>query len=312
MSIVNGRRAVHRAMTALKNRIDSNPIENATRRLVKSAEKKTIVKGALQMLEVIDFLDTVSDFSQLVIDPLLYNKFPDVNELISPSELRNINKFSIDRQCEAINQFNLEANTLNTRHLTMTPLQKESDYDHPYAHAKYPMITGPLDVLDSVNSRGDPYYVETRVQTEIDSIREIMVRDPMSPFFNTCKSTLEKNGYIYSELLADTSNISIVSIIDSGYSQTDWDDLYRYAFTAVCVKNNGVVYEEISLAQKDSSGKVIISEHARFQCGYNSSNACKVAGNSWYTNPVEQVLGNYGEWYSFSDLNAILGSFCKS
>jgi hypothetical protein len=308
MSIANGRRSVHRAISALKNRIDSNPIENSAKLFVQKAEKNMLAKGALKVMKVVDFLDTVSDFSQLVVDPLLYKRFPDVNELISPSELRNINKFSIDRQCEAITQFNLEANTLNTRHLTMTPLQKENDYNHPYAHAKYPMITGPLDVLDSVNARGDPYYVEARVQTEIDSIREIMVRDPMSPFFNTCKSALEKNGYIYSELLADTSNISIVSIIDTGYSQTDWDDLYRYAFTAVCVKNNGVVIEDISLEQKDSAGTVIIPEHARFQCSYRDSNACKVAGNAWYKDPVEQVLGNYGEWYSFSDLDAILGS----
>ena len=232
-----------------------------------------------------------------------------MNEFISPSELRNVLKFSIDRQYEAVNQYNLEANTLNTRHLTMTTLQKDSDYDYPYGHARYPMITGPLDVLDSENARGDPYYVQTRVQTEIDSIREIMLRDPMSPFFNTCKAALEKQDYSYSELLADTTNISIVSIIDSeGYSQSDWDDLYRYAFTAVCVKNNGVVYEDLYPAQKDSAETVIIAEHARFQCGYKDSNACKVAGNLWYNNPVEQVLSNYGEWYSFSDLNTILGS----
>jgi hypothetical protein len=308
MSITNGRRAVHQAIAAVKNRIDSNPIEKSAQLFVKKAEKNMFAKGALKVVEVVDFLDTVSDFSQLVVDPLLYKKFPDVNELISPSELRNINKFSIDRQCEALTQFNLEVNTLNTRHLTMTPLQKDSDYDYPYPHAKYPMITGPLDLLDSVNARGDAYYIETRVQTEIDSVRETMVRNPMSPFFNTCKSALEKNGYVYSELLADTSNISIVSIIDTGYSQSDWDDLYRYAFTAVCVKNNGVVYEDISLAQLDSNGTVIIPEHARFQCGYKDSNACKVAGNAWYTDPVENALGNYGEWYSFSDLNTILGT----
>jgi hypothetical protein len=307
MTIPNGRRSVHQAMSSVINKLQSG--EKSAKLLVKKISENNFGKGALKLLEVVDFLDNISDFSQLVVDPLLYGKFPDVNELISPSELRNVNKFSIDRQCEAVNQFNLEANTLNTRHLTMTTLQKDSDYDYPYGHAKYPMITGPLDVLDSENARGDPYYVQTRVQTEIDSIRELMLRNPMSPFFNTCKAALEKQGYIYSDLLADTSNVSIVSIIDSeGYSQSDWDDLYRYAFTAVCVKNNGVVYEDLYPAQKDSAGTVIIAEHARFQCGYKDSNACKVAGNLWYNSPVEQVLSNYGEWYAFSELNTILGS----
>ena len=300
-----GRRAVASALARVYNNL-TVPSINIT---LKLASKQLLKTTLHTVLETVDFLDNISDFSQLVGDSVFYNKFPDVSSLISPSELRRVFEFSVDKQYQAVIQYNSDADTLNTKYLTMTPAQQENDYGYPYAYAKYPMIMGPLDVRDSANARGDAFWVQTRVQTEIDSIRELMVRDPNSTFSAVCKRNIGTETY--SDIIQDP-NLSLVSYIDDTYGQTDLDDLYRYAFTFVCSRNDGVVYEDVYPEQKDSSGNIITPTHARFQCGYKNSTACKTAGDTWYNSPAAEVVGNYAEWYTVNEINTTLNGLTPS
>jgi hypothetical protein len=312
MKSSSGRIAFYRAMRKFYNGA-KNAYDQTDFGSVRKSAGKGLVKNAIKTLEVIDFVDDTSDTIQLVSDSVYYKKFPNMEDLLSPGSARNQVQFSIDKQTLAVNDFNNTANTLNTRHLTMSASEKAQDYDYPYHHAKYPYITGPLDVVDAAQAQGDAYWVSTRVEAEIDSIREMMLRNPTSQFATKFKASWQLTNQAYQDLISN-KDVSLTSMWDEpdefvrNFSQTDWETLYRYAFAFVCKKNNGLVYEDTYPEQKDSTGQVIIKSHTRFQCGYKDSNACKTAGNKYFTDNVNVVLGNYAEWFSFGELNTIIAS----
>ena len=266
---------------------------------------KAAVKFGKIGLAALDFADDLLDIAQLAGDSLFYGKFPQSSNLITASDLRNVVSFSVDRQIQAVIDFNTEADTLNLLHSTMSTSQKEKDYGYPYRYSKYPMIMGPLDVYDSANAKGDSYWVETRVNTEIDAIREIELRTPTSIFAINLRKLIEDD--VYTAAIADT-NIPLTYFADEVFGQTLSDDLYRYAFTYICNQNNGTVYEDVYTEQRDSNGELVLPTYARFQCGYRDSIICKAAGNKWFSDPVTDILGHYAEWYAISDLNTIINA----
>jgi phage host-nuclease inhibitor protein Gam len=253
-------------------------------------------------MQFIDAFDGISDVLSIICtftDGFFYD--PNGTGLSwepwAPETFENTRQKMIDAQLEAIRDYN---NFIG-----------EDDYDYPFSTAQYPIIVGPLEVTERIETlgkyRGDVEYIQRKIETEIDVIREKILRD----------TTPGVNRYYHDKLLSAVPDFENDEEIMRGvYDQNgvfsddklvyyldylekapggcqDYDNLYRIAFTRVCDYADGQVYED------EYNGKMCGTyTRKRFQCGFKTLDECKTQAARYIASNGQ--VGTYGEWFNMS------------
>jgi hypothetical protein len=246
----------------------------------------------------LDFFDVAMTFT----DAFYYCRpdqtdcpLPDVSELLSGAIFNNVARKALEYQKTALVLYNQQVDNFN---------RVVQDDGWPRVYEQFPLITGPLDMLDAKNANGDPYWIQQRVQTEIDAIRLKYLKDSSKPYLAVILDEVNGLGQdIYKQIMADPTDSVLYYIegTDGVFSASMLDDLYREAFTAVCTYNGGIVYEDVYPTQ-DAGGNPVMSGRPRFQCGWSSTD-CNKKAVEWmklYESGIWPV-GNYAEWFLFDD-----------
>jgi hypothetical protein len=148
--------------------------------------------------------------------------------------------------------------------------------------------------------KGDHYYNQTRVQIEIDTIREQIVRDPTKEFYAIIDAGLQTTGTSIASVLAE-SNL-VINQIGTILEASVFDNIYRIAYTTVCNRYNGVVYEDTFKYGFPYIGR------PRFQCGWKKDD-CNIWNSMWSKQTEKSssgIIGNYAEWYDLKQVQALL------
>ena len=245
------------------------------------------------LFEIIDEIDTISDVLDvlgLFADALFYD--PNGSALswdpLLPATFKSIGQKMINKQLDYIKEYN-EQDLSNDR--------------YPFDTAQYPLIAGPLDLLDVVPgtpayalSRGDPEYNRYRIQTELDVVRESLLRDSSTVHYRALLNSTAFNG-VAADMQVTMSDPTdkLVYYIDDNMTCQDADNLYFEAYTRICTYNGGVVYED---TYNYADSKCPTYKRRRFQCGFATRGACRTAGDMWMSSYGQ--AGNYGEWINMN------------
>jgi hypothetical protein len=239
--------------------------------------------------DAMDVLGIVQTFG----DAMFYTKFNgEESRYLNGQILRDNLAFSIQAQNIAIETYNAKIDNKNNG---------PNPPSEPYAKIQYPLISGPLDLVDTVNH--SPFYAQIRVETEIDSVRERLLRTETE--HKQTFITLTSQSFYDSKKNDPTK--TLVSYIDDIFGGIQSDNLYRDAFTKVCTYYKGVVFED-KYPDDDTTGR---GGRARFQCGWGTPVECETSAKKWFDSMYttkKDPPGNYAEWFNFTEFNTILGS----
>jgi hypothetical protein len=249
---------------------------------------KNAGKAGMFALEFVDFFDEICDkvaIAATFVDGFLYD--PDGTGLdwypLSDNALDQVAQQSVKLQLEEFTIYN-------------------SSLGPDEIQSKYPLISGPLDLLEKDaapgrSCRDDPEYAQRRVDYEVDAIRLKILNDMSQPYrqkildseFNGSEAELQ-------EYLAEDPLNSILDY-DGLLSPTDYDTVYVYAFTEVCSYHSGKTYID---TYTDADGNV---GRKKPQCGWATKEACTTNATTWINEKGQ--IGSYGEWFTWTQLNAI-------
>jgi hypothetical protein len=233
-----------------------------------------------------DVLGIVQTFG----DSMFYTKYNgDDSRFLNGQVLRDNLVFSIEQQVAAIELYNAKIDNKNN---SSTPPSE------PYAKIKYPLISGPLDLVDTVNH--SPFYAQIRVEAEIDSVRERLLRTDTVHKQNFI--TMTSQSFYDSKFRDPTKNLT--SYVNANFGGIQNDDLYRDAFTRVCTYYKGVVFEDKYPAD-DTTGR---GGRSRFQCGWGTPEDCETHARQWFDSiytTKKDPPGNYAEWFKFDEFSTI-------
>jgi hypothetical protein len=249
-------------------------------------------KVGAPFMQFIDFFDTISDVLSIVCtftDAFFYD--PNGTGLSwepwAPETFTNARQKMIDAQLEAIEDYN---NWIGT-----------DDYDYPYSTAQYPIIVGPLEGMKTpTRYHGDVEYIQRKIETEIDVIREKILRDPTSPYHAKLLSAVPdfendeeimRGVYDQNGMFPDDKLVYYLDyLVNAPGGCQDYDNLYRDAFTRVCDDAGGQVYED------EYNGKMCGTyTRKRFQCGFKTFAECENKAARYIASNGQ--IGSYGEWF---------------
>ena len=283
-AVVGGLDAVNNAVGAVVS-----GMERAGSSLIGVTSTRAIGSILGSIGDAMDVLGVVQTFG----DAMFYTKYmKDDVKFLNGQMLRDNLVFSIQQQINAINTYNSKIDTKNSS--TPPPTEK-------YAKIQYPIISGPLELVDK--DHNSPFYSQVRVETEIDSVREKLLRTDTihRQNFITIK------GQAFYDSVFNNPSKTLVSYVDANFGGVDNDALYRDAFTNVCNYYKGVVYED-KYPMDDTTGR---AGRSRFQCGWGTAADCETYAKQWFDSiytTKKDPPGNYAEWFNFSEFDSILAS----
>ncbi|NBX49019.1 hypothetical protein EBT25_03585, partial [bacterium] len=294
--------SVIRGLFVAKKTFDAVSDNAISRTLDKFAATKAGKALATGFEAIGDFLD----FAQIVMtftDAAFYGQFPDENVLFTADRMAGYFTFTLKSQLDLIDTFNDKVDRQN---------ENTSDYGYPYAHVQFPLINGPLTQVDMnvPGFEGDIYYNQTRIETEIDAVREYLLRTT-EPFKSSIITAI--NAYLgnpeASNLISVDATQSFVSWLNYydpefvGFTDRLRDNLYEMAYSNVCLKYDGIVYVDRYKTDPIRKGR------KRFQCGFKSPQVCNQNTVRWYDSIQKGVPigGEYAEWYTYDELLRKIG-----
>ena len=291
-------RNVLRALFKAKNgiaKLSDNPINRTLDKLANTKGGQALATGFEKIGDFLDFAQVVMTFT----DAAFYNQFPEESALFTTDRMDGYTNFTLKSQLDVIGTYNDRMDQQN---------QDTTAYGYPFAYVQFPLINGPLTQVDMNTNgfKGDVYYNQTRIETEIDAVREFLLRTT-EPYKSSIRSSID------SAYGAGTSNAISVDLTQSfvsylkfydpdfvGLTDSQRDSLYELAYSNVCTRYDGIVYVDRYKIDPMRKGR------KRFQCGFNSASNCNANTVRWYDelNKGNVIGGEYGEWYPFSELLA--------
>ena len=271
------------------------------------AAAKIAGKSLIQLIGKLDMLSDRLMVVQVLCDSFFYNAFPDESQLITDKVITGIQYKSLKAQIDSTSKYNKDV--VDPTNAGMS--------NYAYARAQWPIFVGPLDDPLQHTSRTTmpfmrypEYENQQRVQAEVDSVREKLLRSDTELVGGTGTSaSMTFKAYwiskfsrsVYDDVIADR-NDSLTNYVETEtFANTVSDNLYRKAYTAVCLYHGGKVYEDVRATDTTKwSGR------PRFQCSWPTKERCENAGDTWLENNGQ--YGNYAEWYTFDELNTSLSA----
>ena len=272
--------------------------------------KEAAKQAGMAALEVIGKLDFASDvlmIVQIFCDSFFYGVFPDESTLITPKTVKGIQEKSVKAQIDSTTLYNKDLIDLVNSNLV----------GFKYARAQWPVIIGPLD--DPTKHRSAPpsiappkypeYENQMRVQAEIDAVREKLLRSTFKNYWIECFDQPAYDNVTSNVADALVNYVENDSFLNarSGFAQYNRaDELYRQAFSSVCLYHGGIMFEDVRpVADPNWGGR------ARFQCSWPTMDLCEASSNAWIDTDGRNG-DNYGEWYTFDELNTSLTNITGS
>ena len=214
-------------------------------------------------------------------------------KLLTAGAVQDVISKSVDAQVRSIEEYNCMLYKINNG--PTKPYQA-------YTYATYPQISGPLDYLDRDKPLKTAYDTQARVLTEINAVREALLRNVNTVHGALMRDRLGQSSY---DSIKTSGRNKLWMYVGGTFGQflpREADALYRDAFTHVCKYNGGIVYEDTHAGQDIS--KAIdpnMYGRARFQCGWATQAECVKRSNVWIENNGK-TGGNYAEWFTWDDL----------
>ena len=294
-------RKILRSLINAKNgiaKLSDNSINRTLDKLAATKGGQALATGFENIGDFLDFAQIVMTFT----DAAFYNQFPDESALFTTDRMDGYTNFTLKSQLDVIGTYNNRMDIQN---------EDTSAYGYPFAYVQFPLINGPLTQVDmnTPGFKGDVYYNQTRIDTEIDAVREYLLRT-LEPYKSSIRSSID------SAYGAGTSNsisvdltqtfVSYLNYYDPnflGLTNSQRDSLYELAYSNVCTKYDGIVYVDYYKTDPLRKGR------KRFQCGFKSASVCNANTVRWYDelNKGNAIGGEYGEWYTFSELLTKIG-----
>jgi hypothetical protein len=270
--------------------------------MARSSGKAAAKQAGMAAVSMISKIDLASDLMMVVqvfCDAFFYGAFPDESTLITPETVKGIQEKSVKAQIDSTTDYNKDV--VDSINAGMS--------DYKYARAQWPVIIGPLDEPSkhtlknpvTVSPRYPEYENQQRVQAEVDAVREKLLR---TTYKNYWISIFGEDAY--DEIVADPTDSLVNYVENTDFEITKSDDLYREAFTSVCLYHGGVVYEDVRPAADPNWGG-----RPRFQCSWANIDLCETSANTWVDTNGRNG-GNYGEWYTFDELNVALSNITEA
>ena len=289
-------RNVLRALFKAKNgiaKLSDNPINRTLDKLANTKGGQALATGFEKIGDFLDFAQVVMTFT----DAAFYNQFPDESALFTTERMDGYSTFTLKSQLDVIGTYN---NRMDQQNLDT------SAYGYPFSYVQFPLINGPLTQVDmnTPGFKGDVYYNQTRIETEIDAVREFLLRTT-EPYKSSIRASIDSYyGVGTSNAISVDLTQSFVSYLKFydpdfiGLTDSQRDSLYELAYSNVCTRYNGIVYIDRYKTDPMRKGR------KRFQCGFNSASNCNTNTVRWYDelNKGNVIGGEYGEWYTFSEL----------
>ena len=250
---------------------------------------KNVGKAGMFALEFVDFFDEICDkvaIASIFVDGFLYD--PDGTGLdwypLSNNALDQVAQNSVKLQLE---EFKIYNKSLGSDEIK----------------SKYPLIAGPLDLLEQDAAAGrscrdDPEYAQRRVEYQVDAVRLKMLNDTNLTYRQKILDA-EFDGNeadLQDYLTEDPLNNSILDF-DGLLSPTDYDALYVDAFSEVCSYHLGKTYVDTYTDADGNEGR------KKPQCGWATKEDCTINATTWINEKGQ--IGSYGEWFTWTQLNAI-------
>ena len=274
--------------------------KNGISNFSKPLDRLAATKGGKALASGFEAIGDFLDFAQVVMtftDAAFYNQFPEEIDLFTSDRMDGYSNFTLKSQLDVIGTYNNRMDIQN---------EDTSAYGYPFAYVQFPLINGPLTQVDmnTPGFKGDVYYNQTRIETEIDAVREYLLRT-LEPYKSSIRSSID------SAYGAGTSNAISVDLTQTfvsylnyydpnfiGLTDSQRDSLYELAYSNVCTKYDGIVYVDYYKTDPLRKGR------KRFQCGFKSASVCNANTVRWYDelNKGNSIGGEYGEWYTFSEL----------
>jgi hypothetical protein len=278
---------------------------------------KWVARGAFTALS--EGFDNVNDLMdvygvlQLFTDGMNYDPAQIENDAVmylDADQLQNAALSVMTQQLQVMKTYNSTKVDLYNKDIS-----NALEPDWPKPRQKFPLIIGPLEQLDVEDSGGEVWRVQARLQFEIDTVMDTLLRDTSRSYTIAFASLLLNSaGYDYNELLLYPSPSLVYFMVDNDSgtynfrndASAEYDQLLREAYTIVCRSHGGVVYEDLHpLDTSDWIPSSLRGQRPRFQCSWTKTD-CQAFTRNWLTkssDPSAWTPGIFGEWFKFDEID---------
>ena len=286
-------RNIRRALFAVNNSYDRSLVGRTLEKFAASRAGKALATGFENLNDMLDWAQIAMTFT----DAAFYNQFPDEASLLTSDRMSGYSTYTLKSQYDLIGTYNNRIDIQNS---------DNTAYGYPHAYVQFPLINGPLTQIDmkTPGFEGSVYYNQTRLETEIDSVREYLLRTT-EPFKSSIRSSIDTQfGAGTSNAISVDSTDAFVNYIKQSspdfiaLTDIQKDQLYEMAYSNVCLKYDGIVYIDYYKNDPYRRGR------KRFQCGFKSPTICNQNTVRWYDELMKGnvIGGEYAEWYSYNEL----------
>jgi hypothetical protein len=286
------------------SKLADNQINRTLDKVANTKAIKALATGFEAMGDFLDFAAIVMTFT----DAAFYEQFPNEEALFTTDRMDGYTNFTLKSQLDVIGTYNDRMDIQNQDAQNEYAQNPGNGYSfgYPFAYVQFPLINGPLTQVDMTTPgfKGDVYYNQVRIETEIDAVREYLLRT-LEPYKSSIRSSIDSTyGRGTSNAISVDLTQSFVSYLNYydpdfvGLTDPQRDSLYELAYSNVCMKYDGIVYVDYYKTDLLRKGR------KRFQCGFKSASVCNQNTVRWYDelNKRNVIGGEYGEWYTFSEL----------
>jgi len=299
---INGRTSQSIKLDLIK-RVKSFAANTANTKLGRSMG--VVLKGVSKGVNVLDDLE----IPLMLMDAFLVSKFPNESDFLSPGMVQDVKWQGVKTQIDFISQYNTD----------IIDPYNNNPANKPRERAQFPLIMGPLDKLDSTDELAQfigAEYRSARAKVIVFSVAEQLLRtegnrhrtELLTNPISVPNGDLQTYQTNIKEQFENKSINSLTSwFFDPRYfTAAQRDNLYRDAFTIACNNYGGAVYEDVHNADSTTwKGR------PRFQCGFASQAACSAHSKDYRANKG-LTGGDYAEWYSYTEINNLLGQITTS
>jgi hypothetical protein len=245
--------------------------------------------------DVADVLGVLSTFS----DGVLYDPktFVDVNSTLSASTINKTALNALSAQRTTLREHN--TNIVDAWNRSPT---NQATEDWPMAKQYFPMVSGPLDWLDTELAQGDAYITQLRVYVEHHTAMEYILRND-AYYRNNIIAGLGGQA-TYDRISATEPLIYYLGGEQPAISRDDYVSLYEAAYERVCMHHGGIYYKTKNPDDILDRTMFIEGKHT-YKCGWNEPD-CNRRATEWYGKYSADGLppGQYAEWYTWAAMKA--------
>jgi hypothetical protein len=260
--------------------------------------------AAAKLMTAVNFIGDVTDVLGVLTtfsDGLLFNpeQFVNENDILSAATINT----SYAKALPATR------NTLVTHNRDVIDVWNAADANQgleefPLPKEFFPMVSGPLDWLDSETAQGDPFITQMRVYVEHHTAMEYLLR--RTPYRELIVDNIGQSDY---DAIVNNPSDALIYYLGGELpiiSEINYTRVYEQAYRYVCTENGGQYYktynpdDTIQVSGRD----VTITGKPKYICGWPTEDTCNDKAREWYNlyRSGGYPPGQYAEWYTWDQM----------